>query len=312
MLASYLYRLNGVIVESLSNKRFIPPVEFYSAPQRYFKGQKLKAGVLEKGLKRLRFRLRGSDQILNPGDYIVWNAEACRGMLAGAFPEGTEKCVAFRNRESNTESAPPLQIVAIGTDGVIFDIFAGNPPQPVLSTQFEAELFAQFVGVEPMLKTSVDLGDAPPLCLNAVLAIEDSNFLEHQGISLRAIGRAVFSNLTSFRVRQGGSTITQQLVKNYFLTHERTFRRKFKEFFMAILLELHATKDDILQSYINEIYMGQNGPFQVRGFGAASEYYFGKPLGELELPECALLAAIVNSPGLFSPFRSPLRAAQRR
>ncbi|HEX4925550.1 MAG TPA: transglycosylase domain-containing protein, partial [Bdellovibrionales bacterium] len=87
---------------------------------------------------------------------------------------------------------------------------------------------------------------------------------------------------------------------------------KFKEFFMAILLELHATKDDILQSYINEIYMGQNGPFQVRGFGSAAEYYFGKPLSELSLPDCALLAAIVNSPGLFSPFRAPERAHQRR
>ncbi|MEQ1877719.1 MAG: transglycosylase domain-containing protein, partial [Bdellovibrionia bacterium] len=114
------------------------------------------------------------------------------------------------------------------------------------------------------------------------------------------------------RVRQGGSTITQPLVINYFLTHERTIRRKFKEFFMAILLELHATKDDILQSYINEIYMGQNGPFQVRGFGSAAEYYFGKPLSDLDTAECALLAAIVNSPGLFSPFSSQQRAGQRR
>ncbi|HEX4924866.1 MAG TPA: transglycosylase domain-containing protein, partial [Bdellovibrionales bacterium] len=211
-LGVWVYRLNKTIAESLSNRRFIPPVEFYSAPQRYFRGQKLKRAALEKSLQRLRFRERQSGQVLNPGDYTVWHQEECANMLAGALPDGVERCVAFRNRERESVRSD-LQIVAFGTEETIFEILSGNPPAPALSTQLEPELFAQFVGIEPMLKLAVDLGDAPPLCLNAILAIEDSTFLEHQGISLRAIGRAVLSNLTSFRVRQGGSTITQQLVK---------------------------------------------------------------------------------------------------
>ncbi|MBX9767817.1 MAG: transglycosylase domain-containing protein, partial [Bdellovibrionales bacterium] len=130
--------------------------------------------------------------------------------------------------------------------------------------------------------------------------------------SIGGILRALVKNIFAGKVRQGGSTITQQLVKNYFLTPERTLRRKLKEFAMAILLESRATKDEILETYVNEIYMGQNGVFQVRGHGAASLHYFGKPLADLNLSECALLAAIINSPGKFNPFLHPEDAMKRR
>jgi penicillin-binding protein 1B len=312
--AVWIYRLNQTIVESISNKRFIPPIEFYSAPQRFFKGQKIKNNSLVRSLSRLRFRERRSAQVLNEGDYMVWDAAECTKMLGDIYPEGAQTCIAFRNHsfENSASGDTDLQIVAVGDQGVIFEIFSGNPPQIAITARLEPELFAQFIGPDPIIKVPVDLGDTPPLCLNAVLAIEDSEFLEHKGISVRGIVRAFLRNMTSFRVRQGASTITQQLVKNYFLTHERTFRRKFKEIFMAILLENYATKDDILQSYINEIYMGQNGSFQVRGFGAAAEYYFGKSLGDLDLADCALMAALVNSPGMFNPFKHPQAATTRK
>ncbi|MNK75131.1 Penicillin-binding protein 1B [compost metagenome] len=176
----------------------------------------------------------------------------------------------------------------------------------------EAPLLAQYIGNEPMMQRTVTLGEMPPQCLNAIMSIEDAQFLEHSGISIKSIGRAVLKNLTSGRTAQGGSTITQQLVKNYFLTSERTLKRKYNEFIMSILLESRFSKDQILETYLNVIYMGQNGPFQVRGYGAASHYYFGKEIIDLNTSECSLLAAIVNSPGLFNPFKKPVNAERRR
>ncbi|MCB0415843.1 MAG: transglycosylase domain-containing protein, partial [Bdellovibrionales bacterium] len=169
-----------------------------------------------------------------------------------------------------------------------------------------------FYDGQPMLRRLITINETPLSCLNAITSIEDKDFLNHQGVSFRAITRALLSMVSHGRVTQGGSTITQQLVKNYFLTSERTLKRKIKEFFMALILESKVSKDLILQNYLNVIYMGQSGPFQVRGYGAAAEYYFNKKLENLELPECALLAAIVNSPGRFNPFKSDSSAALQR
>ncbi|MCS7009721.1 MAG: transglycosylase domain-containing protein, partial [Chthoniobacterales bacterium] len=121
-----------------------------------------------------------------------------------------------------------------------------------------------------------------------------------------------FRNLLAGRKAEGGSTITQQLVKNHFLSPEKTIERKAKELVMSVLLETELTKDQILELYLNVIYMGQNGPLRVHGYGAAARFYFGRPIGELELHECALLAAIVNSPGTYHPTRHPDRTKLRR
>lgn len=183
--------------------------------------------------------------------------------------------------------------------------------KPEYRTELEPQMLAQFLENQPIMQSYTSLGNTPPMCLNAVLAIEDSQFLEHQGVSWTGILRAAISNLLG-RHRQGGSTITQQMVKNYFLTSERTLKRKFIEFFMALILESHASKDEIIETYLNIIYMGQNGPFQVRGFGAAAQYYFQKPLTDLNVPECALLAAVLNGPGVYDPFRKPENTLKRR
>jgi penicillin-binding protein 1B len=129
---------------------------------------------------------------------------------------------------------------------------------------------------------------------------------------VRGIFRAAFQNVTSGSVRQGASTITQQLVKNFFLTSERTLRRKVKEIFMSLLLELHFSKDEILEAYLNEIYMGQDGARAVHGFGLASHFYFNKPLAELKAHEIAMLVGIVKGPSQFDPRRRPERVRERR
>ena len=162
------------------------------------------------------------------------------------------------------------------------------------------------------MQNELKISDFPVNCLNAVMAIEDNDFLDHGGISYSGLARAFIKNAIKMRAAQGGSTITQQLVKNYFLTPEKTLTRKIKELFLAAKLESEWTKDEILETYLNIIYMGQTGAFQVRGFGAAANVYFDKSVQNLELTECALLAAIINNPVQNNPWNKPERANVRR
>ena len=165
--------------------------------------------------------------------------------------------------------------------GTIIGLYSGSPPEPLLQTKLKSQLFAQYINETPIIRTYKSLGQTPVQCLDALLAIEDSNFLNHKGVSITALARAFIANITSGRARQGGSTITQQLVKNYFLTPEKTIRRKVIELGMSLVLEARFTKEDILETYINVIYLGQNGSFQIRGYGAAAQHYFGKNLERL-------------------------------
>ncbi len=158
----------------------------------------------------------------------------------------------------------------------------------------------------------VRLDDVPLTLRNGLLAVEDHRFYQHSGISLVGIARAAFSNLRSGRVVAGGSTITQQLVKNYYLTPERTLVRKATEVLMAMLLELHYSKDQILESYINEVYLGQEGPRSIHGFALASRHYFDTPIHQLGLHQQALLIGMIKGPSLYNPLRNPQRALERR
>ncbi len=152
----------------------------------------------------------------------------------------------------------------------------------------------------------------PELLLQALKVVEDRNFDQHPGFDLSAIARAFWVNLSSGSVRQGGSTLTQQLVKSFFLDNRRTLGRKLKELIMAIILDARFAKADLLNAYINEIYLGQDGDRAIHGFGLASEFYFNKPLSELRIDEIALLIAIIRGPSYYNPFRHPERAMARR
>jgi penicillin-binding protein 1B len=154
--------------------------------------------------------------------------------------------------------------------------------------------------------------EIPALLADALIAVEDRRFARHRGIDPEGIGRALMVNLRAGEVRQGGSTLTQQLVKSYFLDSRRTWGRKITEAAMAILLEWRYDKDDILTAYINEVFMGQDGQRAIHGFGLASAYYFGKPLTELDEVEVATLVAIVRGPSFYNPWRHPQRVRERR
>ncbi len=181
---------------------------------------------------------------------------------------------------------------------------------PVL--MLEPEELALFFGTEREKRKLVAVDQLPAYLTRAVLAAEDSRFYRHHGLDLRGIARAFLTNLRHLAVRQGGSTITQQLAKNFFLTPERTLRRKLREVFLALVIEWRYTKDEILEMYLNEIYWGQNGSVSVNGVGEAADFYFGKSPAALSLGEAAALAGLIKSPNIYSPYRDLDRCRRRR
>ena len=435
-LGVWIYRLDSNIRQRFAEKRFAPPIEFYSAPESVRVGQRFASNYFTSFFNRRNYRKRDFQEPIRDGDFSLWSAAECGSLIdsrllaasaaavspsgagatlpnpstsavspaTGATPRPTPNplftgardlhppssagtnvnlnsnpgapansspalnqvgdpsqqnttlvpsighCIVFKNpadstarsadhpvtdsannsadraknpadstaqvaKDSNTDSATDLEavkIIAFNSSDEVIGVFLGSTPKAVTSLEIEPELFASYFGDSPTLRTVVPLGTAPTMCLNALLAIEDSQFLEHSGVSFTGLLRAFLANLRYGRAAQGGSTITQQLVKNYFLNDKKTLARKLTEIAMAFLVEQHESKDQILETYINLIYMGQNGPFQVRGFAAAANHYFGKNLSDLNLDQCALLAAVLNSPGMYNPFIHPEAATKRR
>ncbi len=178
--------------------------------------------------------------------------------------------------------------------------------------RIEPELITSIYNNEMEDRLPVALSAVPKVLTDAIIATEDKGFYSHEGISFRGIARAAWVDLRSKSLSTGGSTLTQQLVKNLYLNPERTWRRKVVEMLMAVLLEIRYDKKEILQAYLNEIYLGQNGAVQIAGVEQASQVYFGKHVTYLTLPEAATLAGIIRSPNVLSPLKYPERAKPRR
>jgi penicillin-binding protein 1B len=156
------------------------------------------------------------------------------------------------------------------------------------------------------------LDEVPQTLVKALIAVEDRGFYTHVGISPRSVARAFWVNLQSGRVVQGGSTLTQQLVKNFFLSNQRSVWRKVNEAIMALLLERRYDKDEILEAYLNEVYLAQDGQRSIHGFGLGSRFLFQRPVDELSIAQMALLVGMVKGPSYYDPRRQPERALERR
>jgi penicillin-binding protein 1B len=184
--------------------------------------------------------------------------------------------------------------------------------QPQQKAVIEPPLLASYYGPDQLERRPLVVDDVAEDLIEAVVAAEDDSFFTHSGVAPSSILRALWVNLRGGQVRQGGSTLTQQVVKNIYLTQERKLARKVEEAVLALMLEMRYSKREILSAYLNEIYLGRSGGVNVMGVGAASRAYFGKDASQLSLAEAATLAGIIPAPAAYSPFTHPERAKERR
>jgi penicillin-binding protein 1B len=289
----YSAYLAWIVLTQFETRHWDLPAKVYAAPLELYAGRSLSTTDVVGELRRLGYR-----QVDTLG------AAGTFRLRSGTLDIATRP---FRF----ADAAEPSRALSVEFDGAqIRSIRDERGPAPIvrlapvqIGSVFPAHGEDRLV-VEP--------GEIPPRLSSALKAIEDQRFDEHHGVDPRSIGRALLVNLRSGEIRQGGSTLTQQLVKSYFLSNEQTLTRKLREAVMAIVLELAYDKSELMTAYINEVYLGQDGSRAVHGFGLASRFYFGKSLADLELHEMALLVAELRGPSYYDPRRFPERARERR
>ncbi len=231
---------------------------------------------------------------------------------AGTYSKEQEKIRIFpRNNatEKSSHKSGPVDILV--RDGRVVSLVSPAGVQ-LDSIHLEPEEIGRIMGPNMESRRPVTLSAISPFLQNAVIASEDARFYSHMGIDVLAIGRALFTNLREQRFAQGGSTITQQLAKNFFLSPKKTLWRKLHEAELALFLELRYSKKQILEMYLNKIYFGQDGPRGIYGIEEAAEFYFSKQAKEISLEESALLAGIIRSPNRYPLLRDPKAAKERR
>jgi penicillin-binding protein 1B len=293
-VGGWIVHLDRVVTKQFQGRHWSVPARVYAAPLELYAGARISADDLEEELRRVHYR-RG-DPAGGPGLYRrVGNAFDIRTRRVRFIDEQRDAQLVSIHADA---SAITSMRQANGADLPVFRL---DPP--VIGSVFP-------IHGEDRLVVSPE--EIPALLRNGIKLIEDRRFDEHHGVDTLGVLRAIWVNLRAGRVVQGGSTLTQQLVKNYFLTDAQTFDRKATEAVMALRLEAHYSKDEILVAYLNEVFLGQDGERAIHGFGLGSEFYFAKPLGELDAGELALLIGLVKGPSYYDPRRHPDRALARR
>lgn len=274
----------------------LQPSRLYGRPEILHRGQAIDLPAL---LTRL-------------GEQGYHAAEAGEPLVAGRFRRDahgiTTLYTRFHPSQRGAGGGVPIEI---RTDGRRITALAVHGAQVNLA-ELEPPVIASFYGDDFKERRPVKVGELPKHVVAAVLAAEDSRFFGHAGVSMTGTARALWVNLRGGEVRQGGSTLTQQLVKNLYLDNERSLSRKVREAVLAVLLELRYSKNEILQAYLNEIYLGSSGGVNLIGIGAASRALFGKDPTSLSLGEAAVLAGMIPSPAHYSPLSHPDKALVRR
>lgn len=293
LLAGWMVYLDAVVTSRFEGRRFEVPSRVYARPLELYDGAGISAAALVRELELAGYR---SGDGRRPG---TWQRNGDRFVISTrgfSFPDGKEP----RRR---------LSLVVRGDRVDSFSVMEGDS-SPIVRLEP-----AQIGGIYPSHREDrilVKLDEVPESMIAGLMAVEDRQFYEHFGIAPLSIARAMVANIKAGRIVQGGSTLTQQLVKNFFLTREQTLLRKGNEALMSVLLELHYDKDDILETYLNEVYLGQAGTRSIHGVGLASQFFFGESLKDIDVHQIALLIGMVKGPSYYNPRRHPERARARR
>jgi len=283
-----------VVTRQFEGRRWTLPAQVYAAPLELYAGLTLGPAEVTHELERLHYRKVA--QLDRPGTYRV----------NGARIDVALRPARFADEQRNAQ----LLSIFTGAQGIESLGDAAGREVPVI--RLEPLLIGSIFPSHGEDRIVLTPREVPPLLPAALKAVEDRRFDSHRGVDPQAILRALWVDARAGQIEQGGSTLTQQLVRSYFLSSRQTLGRKVREAIMAMALDAHFTKDDLMNAYINEIFLGQDGNRAIHGFGLASQFYFGKPLAELDLSEVALLAAVVRGPSYYDPRRHADRALARR
>jgi penicillin-binding protein 1B len=293
--AAYAVYLDRIVRARFEGARWSLPAQVYARPLELYPGMDMSAEGFKRELERLGYRSTGESA--GPGTFAVSGRQITVNSREFLFWDGRQPArkLHVNFSENSVQSA---------TDAAT--------KQALQTLRLDPLLIGSIYPAQGEDRVLVRLKDVPELLPKGLILIEDRRFYKHNGVDPRSILRATFANVMAGHVVQGGSTITQQLVKNFYLDNRQTYGRKFNEAIMALLLESHFRKQEILETYINEVYLGQDGNRAIHGFGLGSLFYFNKPLGELQPHEMALLIAIVKGPSHYDPRRRPERVIERR
>ncbi|MDT8281393.1 MAG: penicillin-binding protein 1B [Gammaproteobacteria bacterium] len=295
-LSAYLFYLDHKITQRFEGRLWQLPAHVYARPLELFSGKSISEEQILYELKYLKYQaVKGLPA--KAAQYRHWDNKFEIKTRHFVFWDGEEQSHTIR--------------LSIDDDKVsqLTDIYSNTDIDLV---RFDAGYLAGIFPSHAEDRVLVKLDDVPDMFIKMLLLIEDRRFFTHRGVDPLSIARALVANVSSGKTVQGGSTLTQQLVKNLFLTQDKTIVRKINEAFMSLLLEFHYDKKLILETYLNEIYLGQDGRRSIHGFGLASEFYFGKPLKSLSIDEMATLIGMVKGASYYNPDRNPERASERR
>ena len=290
----YVLYLDRLVTRQFRSLRWTLPARVYAAPLQLYAGEVLTEGQLEHELHRLAYRRVA--RLDGPGTYT-----AATGRMT----------VLLRPAQFADRSRPAMLLhIGFGPGGIQDLRNAAGTEVAVI--RLDPLLIGSLFPSDGVDRIVVTPKQVPPLLPAALKAVEDRTFDTNWGVDPRGILRAAWVDLRAHHIEEGGSTLTQELVRSYFLSNRRTFWRKIREAIMAVALTAHFSKADLMNAYINEIFLGQDGNRSIHGFGLASEFYFGRPLAELDLPQIATLVAIVRGPTYYDPRRHPRRTLARR
>lgn len=295
IFVSYLGYLDFTVRKQFSGKRWSIPARVYASPVEIFAGYKSSISKFEDLLLQLRYR--HDYHLVSKGTYYI---------------KGTHIFLKTRDFDFWDTQQQSKQLKVNFSDGVVTQIIDLTYSEEIPLFRMDPVQIGSFFPTRKEDRVLIKLENTPDALIHGLLSTEDRDFYHHHGVSIKAIARALWANFRAGSVVQGGSTITQQLIKNLYLTSEKSLWRKVNEALMALILEFNYEKDEILQAYLNEIYLGQDGASSIHGFGLASEFYFGRPLENLPLHDIAALVALVRGPSYYDLRRRAKRAIKRR